>query len=408
MSLASNAFRPTLESLTDRIVPAGANLGTDNILRVYDFDAQNDRVEVRQVNGQLSVYLNNGLYSIWQQSSSSLVNTTPAASVASIEVNATGGNDTIDLRQDAGEQKITRPVSIKGGTGDDTIWAGYGNDTVDGEAGKDTIEGLSGNDLLRGGDGNDTLRGGDGNDRLYGGNDNDNLAGGNGNDGLYGGNGADTIRGDSGADRFLYQTGDTLPSTISSMDVKITFSDTGGVYPQVAAAWTPERVEYVDDGFALLHEKTGNTKLLKMIDGTSITMYLADQPFGTVIDNGLYLPSWILGGNTYGLSIFIHEVGHFWDGRDTGSPANNQAISTFQQFGGWVSNPTEAQKVGRTEGIFGWWYLNNASFPSDYAKTNPYEDFAESMKAYFYPEHSQYLLPQARRDFFDTYFNNMR
>ena len=84
---------------------------------------------------------------------------------------------------------------IKGGSGDDTIFAGAGDDDVRGEDDDDVLYGESGDDKLRGGDGDDFLLGGVGDDSLKGERGDDDLAGGIGEDTLKGGHGDDTLHG---------------------------------------------------------------------------------------------------------------------------------------------------------------------------------------------------------------------
>ncbi|MFD1798053.1 calcium-binding protein, partial [Paracoccus aurantiacus] len=105
---------------------------------------------------------------------------------------------------------------IRGGQGNDTIYAGRAADTVEGGAGNDLIYGHApsnfapggtafaaddnATDVLSGGDGNDTLYGQGGDDSLDGGADNDVLDGGLGNDTLRGGLGDDSLDGGAGQD----------------------------------------------------------------------------------------------------------------------------------------------------------------------------------------------------------------
>jgi Ca2+-binding RTX toxin-like protein len=114
-----------------------------------------------------------------------------ASSVASLIVNAGGGNDTVD------GSALGFGITVFGGAGNDTILGGAGNDDLRGDAGDDIIEGNAGNDTLRGDShigsfstGDDTLRGGAGNDTLYG---DDSFYGGSGNDIVQGGSEADTL-----------------------------------------------------------------------------------------------------------------------------------------------------------------------------------------------------------------------
>jgi hypothetical protein len=115
-----------------------------------------DTIAVRQSNGLITVGGVAGAFA--------------AAAVSRIEVNGSGGNDTIRLNSEAmpGGQPIVKPCTVRGGTGNDLIIGGYGNDSLYGEAGNDIIRGGNGNDLLVGGAGMDSLYGGAGNDRLIG------------------------------------------------------------------------------------------------------------------------------------------------------------------------------------------------------------------------------------------------
>ena len=172
------------------------------------------------------------------------------------------GNNVLDART------TTRPVTLDGGAGNDSLlggWAddwmigGDGNDFINGYEGSDTadfsrsargvtvnlnarvatakgqgndvlpsienvvgsnandnivgnflcniLDGLRGNDVIRGGGGADIVDGGDGNDRIYGDEGTDSLSGGNGNDTIYGGSGNDTLWGDAGTDKLYGETG---------------------------------------------------------------------------------------------------------------------------------------------------------------------------------------------------------
>ena len=84
------------------------------------------------------------------------------------------------------------PISLMGGTGNDTLTGGTGNDMLEGGTGNDDLNGLAGNDMLEGGAGNDDLNGGDGMDTLDG------------------GDGMDTLTGGANADTFIWGDGDTI------------------------------------------------------------------------------------------------------------------------------------------------------------------------------------------------------
>ena len=79
------------------------------------------------------------------------------------EVRAGQGDDIIDLTSQRFEY-IGGGMTVRGGLGDDVIWANRGDNWLFGDAGNDRIVGASGNDVLVGGAGNDALHGGGGND----------------------------------------------------------------------------------------------------------------------------------------------------------------------------------------------------------------------------------------------------
>ncbi len=200
----------------------------------------------------------------------------PVSPKSSIFIDGGKGNDTIIV-----DPKVTVPLHITGGLGNDTIIGGSGNDTIidnygantiDGGAGDDiiiangldlyfwsdgntinggdgndyiegsnvkdklsggngydVIYGLGGNDEIHGGAGNDYLDGGKGNDIIYGDAGNDNIIGGKGNDQLYGGSGDDqligasghdTISGDEGSDRIISDGHDSITSDKDDADVQ--------------------------------------------------------------------------------------------------------------------------------------------------------------------------------------------
>jgi hypothetical protein len=102
----------------------------------------------------------------------------------SITARGLGGNDKIIVNG-----KITTPVDLYGGTGNDALTGGAGNDRLFGEVGNDTLKTGKGNNLAVGGDGDDKLIGNIGRDVLIGGAGADVLKGGGstGEDLLIGG-----------------------------------------------------------------------------------------------------------------------------------------------------------------------------------------------------------------------------
>ena len=79
------------------------------------------------------------------------------------EIRAGAGNDIVDMTSQQFEY-IGDGLTIRGGDGNDTIWANKGDNFLFGDAGNDRIVGASGNDVIAGGIGNDRMHGGGGND----------------------------------------------------------------------------------------------------------------------------------------------------------------------------------------------------------------------------------------------------
>lgn len=108
-----------------------------------------------------------------------------APAIGSFEVNAAGGDDTVEV-----SPSVAVPVTLRGGGGRDVLIGGGGPDMLVGGGGNDRLVGRGGSDLLCGGPGNDVLIGGPGNDVLIGGPGNDVLRGGPGRNTLIAGSGA--------------------------------------------------------------------------------------------------------------------------------------------------------------------------------------------------------------------------
>ena len=79
------------------------------------------------------------------------------------EIRAGAGNDVVDLTSQRFEY-VGEGLTVRGGDGDDVIWANKGDNKLFGDAGNDRLVGASGNDVLAGGAGNDRMHGGGGND----------------------------------------------------------------------------------------------------------------------------------------------------------------------------------------------------------------------------------------------------
>jgi Ca2+-binding RTX toxin-like protein len=116
---------------------------------------------------------------------------------------------------------------MRGGDGNDVIYAQHGHNDVNGNAGADTLFGGDGSDWLVGGRDNDEIHGGSGLQVLYGNLGDDTLIGGTGSETLRGGQGDDIITGGSGGD---WLSGDLGADTISGgagADVFHTFAGAG-------------------------------------------------------------------------------------------------------------------------------------------------------------------------------------
>ena len=79
------------------------------------------------------------------------------------EIRAGAGNDVIDLTSQRFEH-VGNGMTVRGGDGDDVIWATSGDNWLFGDDGVDQIVGAGGNDVIVGGAGDDTLHGGGGDD----------------------------------------------------------------------------------------------------------------------------------------------------------------------------------------------------------------------------------------------------
>ena len=79
------------------------------------------------------------------------------------EVRAGAGDDIVDLTSQRFEY-IGGGLIVRGGDGDDTIWANKGDNFLFGDAGSDRIVGASGDDVIAGGIGDDSMHGGGGSD----------------------------------------------------------------------------------------------------------------------------------------------------------------------------------------------------------------------------------------------------
>ena len=79
------------------------------------------------------------------------------------EIRAGAGDDIVDMTSQRYEY-VGDGLTIRGGDGDDVIWASKGDNMLFGDDGNDRIVGASGNDVIAGGIGNDSMHGGGGDD----------------------------------------------------------------------------------------------------------------------------------------------------------------------------------------------------------------------------------------------------
>lgn len=297
------------------------------------------------------------------------------------------GNDV--LRGDYGKDLLVGAQGhdlLYGDGNTDTLWGDEGNDTLNGGYAEDILYGGKDNDVLRGDESNDMLYGQDGNDRVYGGEGADFAFGGNGHDGLFGGLGIDELTGGADTDRFLFQSGDKILDLtavdarvkfVNGQQITTDFSGQNGTYTFAGRNWRDDEIESVDIALNVMHNAVGNTRLLKRMDRTEISFIR--QGAVTTSTGGTFTASaWNSNDGTIkvvspSIGTILHEVGHNWD--------------TEFDSAGWnsLSGWTRSDMAGNTNyqkgaGNDGWWHLTTAQFASSYARTNPYEDFAESFE----------------------------
>ncbi len=130
--------------------PENPGPANDDVLLINGRDNFNDSIKVRQATTNAAVYIG-----------TSLVGTFPLNSFGRIVVFGRSGNDTITI-----ESSISKPTTLNGNAGHDTISGGSGPDSFLGGEGNDRLTGNDGDDEFLGGGGNDTIAGGVGNDRI--------------------------------------------------------------------------------------------------------------------------------------------------------------------------------------------------------------------------------------------------
>ena len=158
MLMNQPTFRPALESLETRVVPAVVTATLyGNYLYVQGTNAD-DYLQVIQSGSRLSVY-NAKIYA-----NGAYVDSVSTSTVLKVAIYGYGGNDVINA------SGVYEDVYASGGDGNDVLYGGNGNDSLYGDSGVDTIYGGAGNDYLNGGNVpgvRDTLVGGSGFDWFF-------------------------------------------------------------------------------------------------------------------------------------------------------------------------------------------------------------------------------------------------
>lgn len=286
---------------------------------------------------------------------------------------------------------------LHGLAGNDQVYGSDGDDFLDGGAGNDELYGGADDDTLLGGNGDDLLDGGDGNDILYGHDGDDDLDGGAGRDSLFAGYGWDNVTGGTGADRFLTfdLDGDGLDPFAADHDYLLDFDDDADALVRFATGdknWIYDEIELVDQAFALLHQSalTHDARLLRTRDGDWFTFSRVANIGGDDVPEG-YPPGSYAGQNHGGGNIsiadktftlksipklIIHEMGHSWQ---------DATDDTLLEISGWTDNPPNGWQFSYIAAQGGWYYLASAydSFIDEYARTNPWEDFATTFAQLF-------------------------
>lgn len=211
----ARSFRPTLEPLDHRVLPAaGVRLSLGKLILEGTRGA--DVASVSIVDGRVSASLN-GVVSTFDPAQVRSIVFKGAAgddqftNNTGISADARGGSGNDTLRGGSGDDRLRGEDgddTLLGGAGNDKLEGGRGADDLQGDDGDDRIVGESGDDHAHGGAGDDSLSGGSGRDDLYGDDGRDSLSGGAGDDSLHGGAGDDSLRGDDGDDDLSGDSGD--------------------------------------------------------------------------------------------------------------------------------------------------------------------------------------------------------
>lgn len=147
-------FRPTLESLEHREVPAGITTDYRNGVMTVFGTGSADSIVVKQVGTYLQAQGVTG--------GTTTTKYYTASAVTQVVVVGEAGNDTITV-----SSLLNVTTRLYGGWGNDTILGGNAVDLIWGGDGGDRLFGRGGNDTLFGGADADALDGGAGTNKLY-------------------------------------------------------------------------------------------------------------------------------------------------------------------------------------------------------------------------------------------------
>lgn len=194
--------RPQLsvESLSDRIVPATGILRNSLGIVTIEGTAGNDQSNISVSGSDVTISLNNTstIFSV--------------SKVRGLVFKGLNGDDTFINNSGIPSQAFggNGNDTLVGGSATDTFFGGNGNDQLTGNDGKDSLNGELGDDRLSGNSGNDSLKGGSGRDDLNGGSGNDSLFGEDGDDRLTGDLGTDRVSGGRGVDTSIRDSSDSF------------------------------------------------------------------------------------------------------------------------------------------------------------------------------------------------------
>lgn len=144
----------------------------------------------------------------------------------------------------------------------------------------------------------------------------------------------------------------------------------------------------MDLALQVLHQATRNDNLLESRNGSGMTFWRVGGQIASSggsfraagwnhYDGNIYFANGTFTSNVFAREVLLHEIGHNWERYDA---------ERWEALSGWAttnqSNNAAFILAGSDE-RGQWYYLTTAQFVSDYAKTIPGEDFAESFAAYF-------------------------